>query len=45
MGSSQVIILGEEELEKNRAILRDMATKNQEEVPLEKIVGRIKDQK
>lgn len=45
MGSSQVIILGEEELEKNRAILRDMATKSQEEVPLEKIVGRIKAQK
>ena len=28
-----VIILGEEELKKNRVLLRDMVTKTQEEVP------------
>jgi len=38
-----VIILGEEELKKNRAILRDMATKEQEEIPLEEVVRRIQD--
>ncbi len=40
-----VIILGEEELKKNRVVLRDMATKNQEEVPIEEIVGRVKSKK
>ena len=43
MRSPYVIILGEEELNRNRAILRNMATKNQEEVPLEEIAGRIID--
>ncbi len=38
-----VVILGEEELKKNRVVLRDMATKAQEEVPLGEIVRRIKD--
>jgi len=37
-----VVILGEEELKKNRVVLRDMATKAQEEVPLEEVVNRIK---
>jgi histidyl-tRNA synthetase len=37
-----VAILGEEELKKNRAVLRDMATKAQEEVPLGEIVRKIK---
>jgi histidyl-tRNA synthetase len=37
-----VVILGEEELKKNRAILRDMATKEQEEVPLAEIVKKVK---
>ena len=40
-----VMILGEEELKKNRVVLRDMATKNQEEVPIEEIVGRVKSKK
>jgi histidyl-tRNA synthetase len=37
-----VVILGEEELKKNRVVLRDMATKAQEEVPLTEILVRIK---
>jgi histidyl-tRNA synthetase len=36
-----VVILGEEELKKNRVVLRDMATKVQEEVPLTAILARI----
>ncbi len=40
-----VIILGEEELKKNRVVLRDMATKNQEEVPIEEITTRVKTKK
>ncbi len=42
MKSRYVIILGEEELKKNRVILRNMATKDQEEVPLEDVLGRLK---
>jgi histidyl-tRNA synthetase len=38
-----VVILGEEELKKNRVVLRDMATKAQEEVLLGEIVSRIRD--
>lgn len=38
-----VVILGEEELKRNKVVLRDMATKAQEEVPLEEIVKWIKD--
>ena len=37
----RVLILGEEELKKNRAVLRDMAAKGQEEVPLDEVVGRM----
>jgi len=37
-----VIILGEAELKKNRVVLRDMATKAQEEVPLEGIIEKVK---
>jgi histidyl-tRNA synthetase len=37
-----VVILGEEELKKDRAVLRDMATKAQEEVALEEVIKRIK---
>jgi histidyl-tRNA synthetase len=37
-----VIILGEEELKKKKAILRDMATKGQEEVPFAEIVKKVK---
>jgi histidyl-tRNA synthetase len=45
MKSLLVIILGEEELKKNQVILRDMATKNQEEVPVEEITARVKSKK
>jgi histidyl-tRNA synthetase len=37
-----VIILGEEELKKNKAVLRDMASKGQEEVPLAEIVKKVR---
>ncbi len=37
-----VVILGEEELKKNRAVLRDMATKDQQEVPFEEILRKVK---
>jgi histidyl-tRNA synthetase len=37
-----VVILGEAELKKNNAVLRDMATKEQEEVPLAEIVKKVK---
>jgi len=40
-----VVILGEEELKKNRVILRDMATKAQEEVPIGDIVMKVKGEK
>lgn len=40
--SPLVIILGEEELKKNRVVFRDMATKEQEEIPLTEIWARIK---
>lgn len=36
--SARVLILGEKELQKGKAVLRDMATKEQEEVSLEGIV-------
>jgi histidyl-tRNA synthetase len=38
----RVVILGEEELQKNKVVLRDMASKGQEEVPLTEILARIK---
>jgi len=37
-----VVILGEAELKKNKAILRDMATKAQEEVTFEEILRKVK---
>jgi histidyl-tRNA synthetase len=40
-----VVILGEEELKKNRVVLRDMATKAQEEVPFEEILRKVKGDK
>ncbi len=42
--ASYVAILGEEELKKERVILRNMATKAQEEVPLDGLVGILKSQ-
>jgi histidyl-tRNA synthetase len=41
MGATHVVILGEEELARGKAILRDMAKKTQEELPLEGIVERL----
>ena len=40
-----VIILGEEELKGNRAVLRDMATKEQEEIPLAEVIRTVKGKK
>ncbi|MBI4495376.1 MAG: histidine--tRNA ligase [Deltaproteobacteria bacterium] len=42
LGSRFVVILGEEELRRERAVLRDLAAKTQEEVPLSEIVGKVK---
>ena len=38
-----VLILGEEELKRGRAVLRNMADKSQEEIPLQEIVSILKD--
>jgi histidyl-tRNA synthetase len=40
-----VVILGEEELKKKKVVLRDMATKAQEEVPIEEILRKVKGDK
>lgn len=42
MKTPYVIILGEEELKKNVVILRNMATKGQEEIPLGEIIRTVK---
>jgi histidyl-tRNA synthetase len=42
LNAAYVAILGEEELKKERVVLRNMATKAQEEVPLEGLVGILK---
>ncbi len=42
MRSPYVLILGEEEVKNQRAILRNMATKDQEEIPLAGVVPRIR---
>ncbi|MCX5906019.1 MAG: histidine--tRNA ligase, partial [Deltaproteobacteria bacterium] len=42
MKSPYVAILGEEELVGNKIVIRNMATKDQEEVPLPEFAGRIK---
>jgi histidyl-tRNA synthetase len=42
MRSPYVLILGEEELKKTRVILRDMATKTQEDLPLTGVLPRMK---
>lgn len=41
LGVGYVVILGDSEIEKGVAVLRDMATKVQEEVPLSELVSRI----
>ncbi|HSR13898.1 MAG TPA: histidine--tRNA ligase [Thermodesulfobacteriota bacterium] len=43
MRAPLVIILGEEELKKKAVVMRDMASKAQEEVPFEKIAEKIKE--
>ncbi len=45
MKSPSVVIFGDEELKKEYVILRDMATKGQEEIPFGKIIDRLKDKK
>jgi len=45
MKSPYVVILGEEELKKNVVILRNMATKGQEEIPLEEVIRTVKGKK
>jgi len=41
LGATHVVILGEDELDRHRAILRWMATKAQEEIPLERLGERL----
>jgi histidyl-tRNA synthetase len=38
-----VLIIGEEELKKGRAVLRDMTTKSQEEIPMYNIINMLKE--
>jgi len=38
-----VLILGEEELNRGKAVLRDMENKTQEEIPLQNIVNILKE--
>jgi histidyl-tRNA synthetase len=38
-----VVILGEEELKKGRAVLRNMKTKSQEEIPLKDLLTTLKE--
>ena len=40
--ADHVLIVGDDELEKGEAILRNMETKNQESVPLDNLVQNIK---
>ncbi len=42
LGCKYVVILGEEELKKEKVILRDMQDKSQEEVDIENLVDRLK---
>lgn len=43
LGAQYVLILGEEELKKGRAALRNMANQSQEEIPLEDLVHILKE--
>jgi histidyl-tRNA synthetase len=42
LGAKKVLIVGEDELGRGKAILRDMKTKVQEDVNLEDLVSRLK---
>ena len=44
LGLPHTVIIGEEEMKKGRAVLRDMTKGEQEEVPLEEVVERLKKQ-
>lgn len=41
LGATHVVILGEDELARDKAIMRWMETKAQEEIPLERIGERL----
>jgi histidyl-tRNA synthetase len=41
-GASKVLIIGDNELEAGKGILRDMATKEQKEVPLDNLLKALK---
>ena len=43
LGAAYVLIVGEAELATGRAILRNMETKVQQELPLESLVEKIRD--
>lgn len=42
LGARYVLILGEEELKKGKAILRNMANQSQEEIPIDNLIGILK---
>lgn len=42
LNARYVLILGEEELKKGRAVLRNMADKSQEEIPIDNLLGFLK---
>jgi histidyl-tRNA synthetase len=41
LGASYVLIVGDQELEKEAAVLRDMKTKSQERVPMQDLVSSV----
>jgi histidyl-tRNA synthetase len=41
LGVTQVVIIGDQEVESGRAVLRDMATGEQREIPLEEVVASL----
>jgi histidyl-tRNA synthetase len=43
LGAAKVLIVGENELSTGKALLRDMASKTQQEVPLDNLVERLKE--
>jgi histidyl-tRNA synthetase len=43
LGAARVLIVGENELATGKALLRDMAAKSQQEVPLDNLVDRLKE--
>ncbi len=43
LGAGHVLIIGDKEIEEERAVLRDMKTKEQQEIPFDKIIPLLKD--